>query len=67
MGMSKHIRECRSICVKEGFSQIMIHHGGKHLAIETEFGRMTAPCTPSGQRWRHNLRASARRMVLAGT
>ena len=65
MGMSKHIRECRSICAKEGLRHILIDHGGKHLAIDTEFGRLIAPCTPSDRRWRHELRASVRRMVSA--
>lgn len=65
MGMSKHIRECRSICAKEGLGQIEIYFGGKHLSIETKFGRLTAPCTPSDRRWRHELRASARRIALS--
>lgn len=65
MGVKKHIRECRSICTKAGLSQIEIYHGGKHLAIDTEFGRLTAPSTPSDRRWRYELRAAARRIVVS--
>jgi hypothetical protein len=64
MGMGKHIRECRSICEQEGLNCISISHGGKHLSIQTEFGRLIAPSTPGGQRWRHRLRTSVRRILV---
>ena len=61
--MTKHERECLTICTAAGLGTLHLRFGGKHLKIMCSKGILVCPSTPSDNRWRKNLRALARRIA----
>jgi hypothetical protein len=61
--MTKHLRECTSICSDAGLTVLSIYHAGKHLKIVCREGTIACGCTPSDWRWTRKLRAHARRLA----
>jgi hypothetical protein len=61
--MNKHLRECRALCEEAGLCVCRIEHGGKHLKIICNEGKVTMPSTPSDRRWREKALSFARRLA----
>jgi hypothetical protein len=59
--MSKHRRDCLSICRDAGLTVIGIEERGRHWAVRCAEGHVFMPNTPSDWRWRQNARAVAKR------
>lgn len=61
--MNKHHRDCLRLCADAGLEVLNFEHRGRHLALHTNKGFLSAPCTPGDRRWRMNMRAQARRLA----
>ena len=64
--MQRHVRDSMAICREEGLRPLRIRYRGKHPAIMCEEGIVPFASTPSDVRYRHNLKAAARRLVQKG-
>lgn len=65
--MTRHQRDCVDICRSAGLNPVRIEHRGKHIAVVCVEGKLFCSSTPSDHRFKHNLKADARRMLRAAT
>jgi len=61
--MTKHERNCLTICEAAGLDIIRLSVNGRHLKIVCRQGMIVCAKTPSDWRWSRNLRSLAKRVA----